>query len=268
MRSPSGCGNVLYIMGILYVFKRLREDIASVRERDPAARSALTVLLCYPGIHAMIFHRAANWLWRKGWRALAVFIAYQARIITGIEIHPAACIGRRVFIDHGTGVVIGETAEIGDDVTLYQGVTLGGTSLDPGKRHPTLGSGVIIGAGAKVLGPLTVGDNARVGSNAVVLKDVAPGATMVGIPARPMGGAKAAPPAFAAYAVTGGDSSDPVAAAIGALMDEVTSLRRRVVDLERERDVEAHALQRVMSGGGAEQPAEEADDEAPPRSRC
>ena len=254
-------------MGIQDVFKRLREDIASVRERDPAARSAAAVLFCYPGIHALMFHRLANWVWRKGWRAGAVFVAYQARIMTGIEIHPAARIGRRLFIDHGTGVVVGETAEIGDDVTLYQGVTLGGTSLDAGKRHPTLGDGVIIGAGAKVLGPLTIGDNARVGSNAVVIKDVAAGTTVVGIPARPMGGAKSTAPVFAAYAVTGGNS-DPVAAAIGALMDEVTALRRRVDDLERERGSDEPALERMMGGATADPPAGSSDDEAPPPQSC
>ena len=169
------------------MFKSLREDIEAVFQRDPAARSRLEVILCYPGIHALIFHRAAHRLWNRGWLTTARFLSQVSRFLTGIEIHPAAKIGRRFFIDHGMGVVIGETAEIGDDVTLYQGVTLGGVSLDPGKRHPTLGNGVVVGAGAAVLGPFKVGDGARIGSNAVVVKEVPPGVTVVGIPARPVG---------------------------------------------------------------------------------
>src|SRR5688500_7565964 len=151
------------------MFARLREDIACILERDPAARSTWEVLTCYPGLHALVLHRRANWFWRKDLRWLARFTSHVARFLTGIEIHPGATIGRRVFIDHGMGVVVGETAEIGSDVTLYQGVTLGGTSLEKGKRHPTLEDGVIVGAGAKILGPLTVGAGARVGSNAVVV---------------------------------------------------------------------------------------------------
>ena len=169
------------------MFKNLREDIEAVFQRDPAARSRLEVVLCYPGIHALMFHRL-------GHRSLAARLAHRGALrlaarppLTGIEIHPGATIGRRFFVDHGMGVVVGETAEIGDDVTLYQGVTLGGVSLDPGKRHPTLGNGVVVGAGAAVLGPFTVGDGARIGSNAVVVKEVPAGATVVGIPARPVG---------------------------------------------------------------------------------
>ncbi|HRG70124.1 MAG TPA: serine O-acetyltransferase, partial [Thauera aminoaromatica] len=155
------------------MFSRLREDLASVRERDPAARSTLEVLTCYPGIHALMFHRLAHGAWRRGWFWAGRFASHVGRLLTGIEIHPGAKIGRRVFIDHGMGVVIGETAEIGDDCTIYQGVTLGGTSLYRGtKRHPTLGRGVVVGAGAKVLGGFTVGDGAKVGSNAVVVKPV------------------------------------------------------------------------------------------------
>ncbi|MCH8507003.1 MAG: serine O-acetyltransferase, partial [Ectothiorhodospiraceae bacterium] len=166
------------------MFERLREDIRSVMDRDPAARNAFEVLTCYPGLHALLWHRLCHRLWNWRLRWLARCLSTGARWLTGIEIHPGARIGRRFFIDHGMGVVIGETAEIGDDVTLYHGVTLGGTSTAKGKRHPTLGNNIVVGAGAKVLGPIMVGDGARVGSNAVVLKDVPDGATLVGIPAR------------------------------------------------------------------------------------
>lgn len=162
----------------------LQEDIAAVFQRDPAARNGMEVLLTYPGIHALILHRSAHYLWNKDCKFSARAISYGSRMITGIEIHPAAQIGRRFFIDHGMGVVIGETAKIGDDVTLYHGVTLGGVSLGQGKRHPTLEDGVIVGAGAKVLGPFTVGKNAKIGSNAVVVKEVPAEATMVGNAAR------------------------------------------------------------------------------------
>ncbi|WP_134521733.1 serine O-acetyltransferase, partial [Pseudomonas aeruginosa] len=166
------------------MFERVREDIQSVFHRDPAARNALEVLTCYPGLHAVWLHRLAHGLWTSGWKWLARLVSNFGRWMTGIEIHPGARIGRRFFIDHGMGIVIGETAEIGDDVTLYQGVTLGGTTWNKGKRHPTLGNNVVVGAGAKVLGPFTVGEGAKVGSNAVVTKEVPPGATVVGIPGR------------------------------------------------------------------------------------
>src|SRR4029079_2361008 len=167
------------------MFRQLREDIASVFERDPAARSTWEVLTCYPGLHAVWIHRLAPWFWTRGLTCLGRFTSHLGRWLTGIEIHPGAKIGRRVFIDHGMGVVIGETAEIGDDCTLYHGVTLGGVQWDKVKRHPTLGRGVVIGAGAKVLGPIYVGDGAKIGSNAVVVKqNVPPGASAVGIPAR------------------------------------------------------------------------------------
>src|SRR3954468_8105643 len=166
------------------MFRRIREDIQCVFERDPAARSVWEVLTCYPGFHALTLHRVAHRLWRWDLRWLARLGSHITRFLTGIEIHPGAVIGRRVFIDHGMGVVIGETAEIGDHCTIYQGVTLGGTSLERKKRHPTLESNVVVGAGAKVLGPFTVGAGARIGSNSVVLKAVPPGATAVGIPAR------------------------------------------------------------------------------------
>lgn len=166
------------------MFKQVKEDIASVFKRDPAARTWYEVLTSYPGLHALLFHRLNHWLWNKGLKWLARWLAHWSRWFTGIEIHPGAKIGRRFFIDHGMGVVIGETAEIGNDVTLYHGVTLGGTSWSKGKRHPTLEDGVIVGAGAKILGPFTVGKGAKIGSNAVVNKAVPAGATVIGIPGR------------------------------------------------------------------------------------
>ncbi|WP_348692782.1 serine O-acetyltransferase, partial [Stutzerimonas balearica] len=166
------------------MFERMREDIQSVFHRDPAARNAFEVMTCYPGLHAIWIHRASHWLWQHDWKWLARMSSNLARWLTGIEIHPGARIGRRFFIDHGMGIVIGETAEIGDDVTLYHGVTLGGTSWNKGKRHPTLEDGVIVGAGAKILGPFTVGAGAKIGSNAVVTRAVPAGATAVGIPGR------------------------------------------------------------------------------------
>lgn len=166
------------------MFERLKEDIAAVKERDPAATSTLQILLLYPGLKAVRMHRRANWLWRHNHKFLSRWLSQRAVRKTGIEIHPAAKIGRRFFIDHGTGVVIGETAEIGDDVTLYQGVTLGGTGKDTGKRHPTIGNGVMIGAGAKVLGPFRVGDNSNIAAGAVVLEEIPPESTAVGVPAR------------------------------------------------------------------------------------
>lgn len=166
------------------MFERLKEDVAAVKERDPAATSALQILLLYPGLRAVRMHRRANWLWRHNHKFLARYVSQRAVRKTGIEIHPAATIGRRFFIDHGTGVVIGETAEIGDDVTIYQGVTLGGTGKDTGKRHPTIGNGVMIGSGAKVLGPFKVGDNTNIAAGAVVLEEIPPDSTAVGVPAR------------------------------------------------------------------------------------
>ncbi|MGB9641269.1 MAG: serine O-acetyltransferase [Anaerolineales bacterium] len=164
------------------MFISIIEDIQSVFERDPAARSYLEVLLCYPGLHAVWGHRIAHWLWKHNLKLLARWLSQLMRGLTGIEIHPAAKIGKRLFIDHGMGVVIGETAEIGDDVTLYHGVTLGGTSLSKGKRHPTLGDRVVVGAGAKVLGAITIGENSRIGANAVVVKNVPPNSVVVGVP--------------------------------------------------------------------------------------
>ncbi len=215
------------------IFKHLREDIDAILARDPAARSRFEVVLCYPGFHAVAFHRLANAAWRRDWRLLGRFISHLARWLTGIEIHPAAKIGRRLFIDHGMGVVVGETSEVGDDVTLYQGVVLGGISLAQEKRHPTLGNGVIVGAGAKLLGPIVVNDGARIGSNAVVLKDVLAGATMVGVPARQV--LRAAPKKdrsdFCAYGQDP-DLPDPVARVIDALCGDISNLRARVIELE------------------------------------
>ena len=183
------------------MFKRLREDIAMVLERDPAARSTWEVLTLYPGVHALALHRMANSLWLTNFKWSGRWVSQFARFLTGIEIHPGATMGRRVFIDHGMGVVIGETAEVGDDCTIYQGVTLGGTTLNKGKRHPTLGRNVTVGAGAKVLGPFSVGDGATIGSNAVVVKEVPAGATVVGIPGRIIGSAADKKGAFVPYGV-------------------------------------------------------------------
>ncbi|HEX9673388.1 MAG TPA: serine O-acetyltransferase [Burkholderiales bacterium] len=209
------------------MFARIKEEIAVVFERDPAARNTWEVITCYPGFHAMLFHRFAHWLWGLRLKWLARFVSHGSRWLTGIEIHPGATILRRFFIDHGMGVVIGETAEIGDDCTLYHGVTLGGTSWNKGKRHPTLGKGVVVGAGAKILGPIVIGDGARVGSNAVVVKDVPPGATAIGIPARIIEAQAAQDGRFAAYAVVK-DLSDPMARALHELIGHSAELDRRI----------------------------------------
>ena len=237
------------------MFDRLREDIACILERDPAARSTWEVLTCYPGLHALVLHRRAHWCWSHGWRWLGRFISHVARFLTGIEIHPGAKVGRRVFIDHGMGVVVGETAEIGDECTIYQGVTLGGTSLTKGaKRHPTLGRGVIVGANSQVLGGFTVGDGARVGANAVLLQPVPPGATAVGIPARIVvkedDAAReqvAAKLGFSAYGVTHG--TDPVALAMKGLIDNAASHEHQIALLW-------HAIEK-LSGGSRELPADD-----------
>ncbi len=209
------------------MFTRLQEEIAVVFERDPAARNTWEVVTCYPGFHALLVHRLAHWLWSERLRWIARFVSHLGRWLTGIEIHPGAQIGRRFFIDHGMGVVIGETAEIGDDCTLYHGVTLGGTSWSKGKRHPTLGNGVVLGAGAKILGPITIGDRARVGSNAVVVKDVPPGATAIGIPARIIAEQAGDKGGFSAYAV-GSDMNDPITKAIHELIDHSVSTDQRL----------------------------------------
>jgi len=210
------------------MFKQIKEDIVVVFERDPAARTEWEILTTYPGVHALIIHRFSHWIWNHRFYWLARLSSHIARFLTGIEIHPGATIGRRVFIDHGMGVVIGETAEIGDDCTLYHGVTLGGTSWNKGKRHPTLGNGVVVGAGAKILGPIFIGTEAKIGSNAVVVKDVPAGATAVGIPARVVHSEK--PQAidhlsdstnFVAYAVCE-NMNDPIVKIVYNLLERVT----------------------------------------------
>lgn len=223
------------------MFREARELIATIREKDPAAHSTAEILFAYPGFHAVLIHRAAHWCALQGWMSFARWISHAGRFLTGIEIHPSAKIGRRVFFDHAMGVVIGETAEVGDDCTIYQGVTLGGTSLTAGKkRHPTLGRGVVVGAGAKVLGSFTVGDGAQIGSNAVVVKPVPAGATVVGVPGRQAvkhpqpdaaGAAEQAAPraAFHAYGVEPGDR-DPYAASI---MELVRTAEAQAKEIER-----------------------------------
>ena len=226
------------------LLKNLREDIDATIARDPAARSRLEVVLLYPGFQSVLFYRLANVLWRRGWHLMGRWLSQFARWLTGIEIHPGAQIGHRLFIDHGMGVVIGETSEIGDDVTLYHGVTLGGVapSVDSDsqrqrKRHPTLGDDVIVGSGAQVLGPITVGRCARVGANAVVTKDVPDCATVVGIPAKVVASRdqRTTPERqFVAYGTPTGDIPDPVSRALEGLLDEVQTLRARVLTLEQD----------------------------------
>jgi serine O-acetyltransferase len=218
------------------MFARLKEAFTVVFERDPAARNTWEVITCYPGVHALLFHRLAHWLWAAGFKWLARFVSHIARWLTGIEIHPGATIGRRFFIDHGMGVVIGETSEIGDDCTLYHGVTLGGTSWNKGKRHPTLGKGVVVGAGAKILGPIMIGDGARIGSNAVVVKEVPPGATAIGIPARLVEDRDTTAGRFAAYALAK-DANDPMVKALHELISHSADTDKRIdqilADLKR-----------------------------------
>ncbi len=216
----------------LRLFRTLREDVACVFERDPAARTRWEVISTYPGVHALLAHRLAHRFWNRRWCYTARFLSYVARMFTQIDIHPGATIGRRFFIDHGCGVVIGETAEIGNDVTLYHGVTLGGVSWNPGKRHPTLGDGVVVGAGAKILGPITVAKNARVGANSVVTKDVPSGMTVVGIPGRVV-----LPVAARRITEQGIDLDhhlmpDPVGKAIGCLLGRIKELEARLARVE------------------------------------
>jgi serine O-acetyltransferase len=221
------------------MFTRLRSDIQCILDRDPAARSTWEVLTCYPGLHALVLHRRAHWCWTHGLKWLGRFIAHVSRWITGIEIHPGAVIGERVFFDHAMGVVVGETAQIGDGCTIYQGVTLGGTSLYKGmKRHPTLGKNVVVSAGAKVLGGFEVGDGAKIGSNAVVIKPVPAGATAVGIPARIIlskvgesADVAGMEPKFSAYGITQDD--DPVSLALRGLVDSASGQDRQIAMLWR-----------------------------------
>ena len=242
------------------MFERLREDIHCIFERDPAARHTLEVVTAYPGLHALQFHRLSHWLWTRQLKYLARLASHLARWLTGIEIHPGATIGRRFFIDHGMGVVIGETAEIGNDCTLYHGVTLGGTSWNKGKRHPTLCDNVVVGAGAKVLGPITVGNGARIGSNAVVIKDVPPGATVVGVPGRIAGGTDEARArreqtarqiGFDAYGTTR-DMPDPIANAIDVLLDHIHGIEQRLAAIQKTLDT--HGID-VSGDTGASNPS-------------
>ena len=239
------------------MFDQLREDIACIHERDPAARSRIEILTCYPGLHAILIHRMAHGLWRRGWYWAGRFTSHLGRLLTGIEIHPGARIGRRVFIDHGFGVVIGETAEIGDDCTIYQGVTLGGTRLYKGeKRHPTLEEGVVVGAGAQILGGFTVGAHARVGSNAVVIKPVPAGATAVGNPARVILPEDQAAPA-SGEAAAAGHANRPDAP--GTARSAASPCQEDIPQSEWA----ARPLQELLQRGRAEPPAASADGAAP-----
>jgi serine O-acetyltransferase len=219
--------------------KLIREDVSCVRLRDPAARSEIETLLTYPGIHAVIWYRLAHWLWLAGWRFPARLLSWLGRQMSNVDIHPGARIGRRFFIDHGAGVVIGETAEIGDDVTLYHGVTLGGTSWSPGKRHPTLEDGVIVGAGAKILGPITVGRGTRVGANSVVINGTPPDVTVVGIPARVVQPESVRRRRAGRVDLDHHLMPDPVGEAIAAVLDRVEFLEARL----------AYMQQRLRDGG-------------------
>ncbi len=208
----------------------IREDIRTVFEKDPAARSTLEVICCYPGVHAIWMHRIAHRLWNYRLRFPARLLSHISRALTGVEIHPGASIGRRVFIDHGSGVVIGETAEVGDDVLIYMGVVLGGTSLTKGKRHPTIGNGVIIGSGAAVLGPIEIGDGARVGAGSVVVRQVPAGATVIGVPGRIAGPDEQRPPGLLDH----GDLPDPMLRVVSRLLDRQSRLEERIFELERD----------------------------------
>jgi serine O-acetyltransferase len=206
------------------MFTRLREDIQVIFERDPAARTIFEILICYPGLHAVWFYRLAHWFWVRGWRFMGRLVSHLGRAFTGIEIHPGAQIGKGFFIDHGMGVVIGETSEIGDNVTLYHGVTLGGTTWQKGKRHPSIGNNVVIGTGGKVLGPVTIGDNTRIGGNSVVVSDIPPNSIVVGIPGKVV------------FRVEGGERikldrefmPDPQARAIQSLLERVAALEEKL----------------------------------------
>lgn len=216
-------------MGII---GRIKEDIKVVFERDPAAKSIPEILLCYPGFHAIMMHRIAHWLYRHHVPLLPRLISHISRFLTGIEIHPGAKIGRRFFIDHGMGVVIGETAEIGDDVLIYQGVTLGGTGKEKGKRHPTIGNRVVIGAGAIILGPITIGDDSRIGAGSVVVNSVPPGSTVVGIPGKVIkqNGVRIVDP------LEHGKLPDPVVDILRDFLNRIEELEERVRELEKERE--------------------------------
>lgn len=244
------------------MFNQLKEDINIVFDRDPAARSKIEVIMTYPGFHALLLHRLNHWLWGVNLKFISRFIAYFSRWLTGIEIHPGAVIGKRFFIDHGMGVVVGETAVIGDDCTLYHGVTLGGTSWKKGKRHPTLGNGVVVGAGAKVLGPIEIGDNARIGSNAVVVRSVSADTTIVGIPGRvattdsvkpsPEQEEMAKKIGFDAYGASQ-ELPDPVAVAINSMLEHIHTM-------DREMERMCHEI-KSLGGGMDDRSVEEINSE-------
>lgn len=210
------------------VIKSLKEDIDSVFKRDPAARSVMEIIFCYPGFHAIIFYRISHWFWVRKFYFLGRFISHLGRFFTGIEIHPGAVIGKNLFIDHGMGVVIGETAEIGENVTIYHGVTLGGVSLNKGKRHPTIGNNVVIGSGSKILGPFKVGDNAKIGSNSVVVKEVPENATVVGIPGRIVTETKK-------MDFDHSSLPDPVAKAIECIIERVVEIEKELQKFKEEK---------------------------------
>src|SRR5216110_3436367 len=220
------------------MFDAFRRDIRAVLERDPAARSSLEVLLCYPGVHALVFHRLAHTLWHHGWLTMARLVSHFARFVTGIEIHPAAKLGPGLFIDHGMGVVIGETAEVGENVTLLQGVTLGGTSLKREKRHPTLGNNVTVGAGAKVIGGFTIGDNSRIGAGSVVVREVPPNSVVVGVPGRVTykDGQR-----VDGIDLNQTDLPDPVTKALEQLVERIRTLEAEVETLRKTVDREERA---------------------------
>ncbi len=237
------------------MFERIKEDVRTILERDPAAISPLQVIFSYPGLHALAFHRAAHWCWIQGWTGFARWVSHVGRFLTGIEIHPGARIGRRVFIDHGMGVVIGETAEVGDDCTIYHGVTLGGVNLGRGeKRHPTLGKGVVVGAGAKILGGFTVGDNARIGSNAVVVREVPANVTVVGVPARSTKESRKKREEllshFMAYGVVPGED-DPYAVKIRQLEEQLKKQAEVIEELKKAAGLQAQGKPEGEKSGEA-----------------
>jgi serine O-acetyltransferase len=220
------------------MFDRLRDDIRTVMQRDPAARSSWEVILCYPGVHALAFHRLAHRLWHARWTTSARWVSHLSRFLTGIEIHPAARLGRGLFIDHGMGVVIGETSEVGENVTLYQGVSLAGTSLKKEKRHPTLGNNVTVGAGAKVIGGFTIGDNSRIGAGSVVVREVPPNCVVVGVPGRVTykDGQR-----VDGVDLNQTDLPDPVTKALEQLVERIRTLEAEVETLRKTVDKEEHA---------------------------
>ena len=212
------------------MFKKIKEDLDTIRKKDPASRSRLEIVLFYPGFHAVVVHRLAHFLWSKRWYLLARFISQFSRFVTGIEIHPGAKLGRRLFIDHGMGVVVGETAEIGDDVLIYHGVTLGGTRLDRGKRHPTIGNNVVLGTGAKILGPFRVGDRSRIGANSVVISEVPDDSTVIGVPGHILSVGSLVDD------LNHSDIPDPIASAIECITDKIVDLEKEIRRLKKEID--------------------------------